>query len=308
MSPETRARRLVARYRAEPDSSARTLLVTVFGDTIVPRGSPVWLGSLVQLLEPLGVNERLVRTSLNRLVREGLVQAERIGRRSYYAVAEGSRADFAAAERRIYHGQATAWDGKWTVVTAPSDVVAPATRTALVQRLRWLGFGSLSSGVLLSPVDHVADVGAIVSELDAGRGVAVFRAERADEQLGLTDEQLAHAGFDTGAVAGLYDAFVRRFGPLAEAGGEQLAGLDREVAFLVRTLVVDAFRRVVLREPELPRPLWPDDWVGNRARRVAGCIYRAVAPAADRHVTTVAEQPAGPLPAPAPSFRTRFAD
>lgn len=251
MSPEARARRLVSTYRARPDSSARTLLVTVFGDTILPRGG---------------------------------------------------------AERRIYHGHATTWGGRWTVVAVAADLVDPSTRADLVQRLRWLGFGSLGTGVLLSPVDHVDEVRSIVAELHAGTGVAVFRAERAHEELGLGDGQLAHACFDTRAVAALYQAFVRRFRPLAETGAEGLAELDDELAFLVRTLVVDAFRRVVLREPELPRPLWPYDWIGNRARELASTIHRAVSPGADRHVTNVAEHPGGRLPPPAAATRTRFTE
>ena len=35
-----------------------------FCDAILPRGGRVWLGSLIRLLEPLELNERLVRTSV----------------------------------------------------------------------------------------------------------------------------------------------------------------------------------------------------------------------------------------------------
>ncbi|MCA1843679.1 MAG: phenylacetic acid degradation operon negative regulatory protein PaaX, partial [Actinobacteria bacterium] len=55
---------LIRRFRRRPDASARTLLVTVFGDSVVPHGGEVWIGSLTRLVEPLGVSERLVRTSL----------------------------------------------------------------------------------------------------------------------------------------------------------------------------------------------------------------------------------------------------
>jgi len=46
---------------------ASSLIVTIFGDAVLPRGGRVWLGSLIRLLEPMQLNERLVRTSVFRL-------------------------------------------------------------------------------------------------------------------------------------------------------------------------------------------------------------------------------------------------
>ncbi|MBM3340433.1 MAG: phenylacetic acid degradation operon negative regulatory protein PaaX, partial [Betaproteobacteria bacterium] len=39
---------------------ASSLIVTIFGDAVLPRGGQVWLGSLIRLLEPMQLNERLV--------------------------------------------------------------------------------------------------------------------------------------------------------------------------------------------------------------------------------------------------------
>ncbi len=61
-----------------------SLVVSVFGDVITQHGHTIWLGSLVKALAPIGVNERLVRTTVFRLVKEGWLEAERVGRRSYY--------------------------------------------------------------------------------------------------------------------------------------------------------------------------------------------------------------------------------
>jgi phenylacetic acid degradation operon negative regulatory protein len=70
---QARCDALIRSFRQKPDASARTVLVTVFGDGIEPHGGEVWAGSLLRLVEPLGMNERLVRTSLNRLVGEGVL-------------------------------------------------------------------------------------------------------------------------------------------------------------------------------------------------------------------------------------------
>ena len=71
--------------------SARNLLVTVFGDVLLPHGirdGGVRARRWPISSESFGVNERLVRTSLTRLVNDGLLAVtERSGRRSFYGVA-----------------------------------------------------------------------------------------------------------------------------------------------------------------------------------------------------------------------------
>jgi len=63
--------RWIRRELAAHPPRARSLLVTVWGDTLAPHGGDVWLSTLIQLLAPFGVNERLVRTSVFRLARTG---------------------------------------------------------------------------------------------------------------------------------------------------------------------------------------------------------------------------------------------
>jgi len=46
----------------------------------------VWLGSLMKLVEPMGISQRLVRTSVYRLVQESWLQTEKVGRYSYYSL------------------------------------------------------------------------------------------------------------------------------------------------------------------------------------------------------------------------------
>src|SRR5437763_12835754 len=62
-----------ADFRAADPPRAKSLVMTIFGDAIVPHGARLWLGSLIELVEPLGVTDRLVRTSVFRL-------AQRAGR------------------------------------------------------------------------------------------------------------------------------------------------------------------------------------------------------------------------------------
>ena len=88
-------RRLLEKFRDRKPMRSTSLIITLFGDTASQHGHTLWLGSLVQALAPLGVNERLVRTSVFRLVKEGWLEADRVGRRSlnwqgFRAIAPGT--------------------------------------------------------------------------------------------------------------------------------------------------------------------------------------------------------------------------
>ena len=289
MVPQAGARErcalLVRRFRREPDASARTLLVTIFGDSVAPRGGEVWLGALSRLVEPLGVNDRSVRTSVQRLVAEGLLVNRREGRLSFYSIAPAAKHEFWEADRRIYHPRtATPWDGRWTVAVE-SGGLAPADRTALRQQLSWLGFGSLGGPVHVCPLDRTGELQHLLADLGLGEQVVVFRGEVA--AAGRADHDLAEAlTGDLRALAPAWKAFLRRFGPLAEELTATHA-VDPEDAFLTRTLLVHAYRRVVLREPELPAELWPAAWIGEQAYAVAAACYRALSASADAHLSAV---------------------
>ena len=68
--------------------NAKSLIVTLFGDAISPHGGVVWLGSLVDLVAPFGLNERVVRTSVFRLSKDGWLTSTQVGRRSAYGLTD----------------------------------------------------------------------------------------------------------------------------------------------------------------------------------------------------------------------------
>ena len=43
----------LAEFRQQDRMKTGSLIVSIFGDAILPRGGRVWLGSLIRLLEPL---------------------------------------------------------------------------------------------------------------------------------------------------------------------------------------------------------------------------------------------------------------
>ena len=70
----------VIRRREVRHTSARSLLMTVLGEFVLPRGRPVWTWVLVDTRAGFGVTEKSTRQALARAATEALVLSERIGR------------------------------------------------------------------------------------------------------------------------------------------------------------------------------------------------------------------------------------
>src|SRR3979490_1370500 len=88
----TVAAELVARFRRQRPLRGGSLIVTIFGDSIMPRGGAVALGSLIALAAPFGLNERLVRTATARLAKDGWLDGRRAGKVREYHLSPGGRA------------------------------------------------------------------------------------------------------------------------------------------------------------------------------------------------------------------------
>ena len=99
-------------------------------------------------MQPLGLNERMVRTSVYRLSQEKWLVSEQLGRKSFYSLTTSGRRRFEHAYRRIYFAPQDTWTGEWQMVLIPASL-AGAQRDSLRKELAWAGYGALASGFLL---------------------------------------------------------------------------------------------------------------------------------------------------------------
>jgi phenylacetic acid degradation operon negative regulatory protein len=286
---------------------AKSLVVTVFGDAIAPHGGTVWLGGLIRLLASFGINERAVRTTVFRLTREHWLRGEQVGRRSHYTLTESGRRRFEAAFRKIYGADRGAWDGRWRLVIESGERLSGAKRKALRDELAWIGFGRLAPGVLAHPTTDAEAVAAILAEHRAEAHVLVMLATH-DE--GVDDAALAGSiasAWDLGRLSRDYRAFLERFNPVL-IGLEKHApeDLDPEQCFMVRTLLIHEYRRVILRDPLLPLELLPRQWPGASARTLCRNLYRITQRLTEQHLVATLATPDGTLPPAAPYFYDRF--
>ena len=301
MTIESASRKLVREFKSRRTVRAGSLITTVFGDAIAPRGGTVWLGSLITVMQDFGISERLVRTSVFRLVKDGWLQSSQIGRRSYYSLTEEGRERFQQATHKIYGEPVTTWNGEWCLVFL-TDLDSTAKEN-LRKELGWLGFGSLSAGVLAHPTPDMADLDVALHRLGLSDDAIVMRGMTVKSEPGI--RKLARFGWSIDDIDARYASFVERFRPLIAAYGKS-GSVKPKTAFLIRTLLIQEYRKVLLRDPQLPAELLPASWHGSAAYQLCRNLYRAVYDPADEYLSTVMETANGALPPPSRDFMQRF--
>ena len=291
---------LLRRFHGQRPLRAGSLLITLFGDAIAPRGGTVTLGSLIDLARPFGLAERLVRTAVARLAAEGWLAATRHGRRSEYRLTESGRKLFAEATRRIYGVNPSSWDGQWTLAVLPP--AGGHGRGNIRDELRWLGFGQISPGVYAHPACTLAEARGWLVTLGCANRCWLFKS--ATEGVA-ADRRLAAEGWNLAEIARRYRRFRDTFAPLQAAlrGSDALAP---EAAFLVRTLLIHEYRKIHLQDPLLPPALLPAEWVGTEAYELTASLYGRVFAAAERFLGETGRTMAGTLPPVGAEVRARF--
>ncbi len=262
--------------------TARSMLFDLYGDFADEggRGGAIPLGAIVRLASDLGFSETAARSAANRLVADDWLAAERHGRESTYALTPRGRRLVAAGRRRIFGRADGAWDGYWYVVALSVPEARRDVRDRMRKELSWLGFGSPSAGLYLSPHDHRPEVLRLAQELEAGAYVQVYHASA---QWPVEPRELvARAWPGLGEIDTRYQRFQQRFRSAfavdkVRAARDELAPAE---AFRTRFLLVNQFRKCLFGDPVLPQQLLPADWQGLAARELFLGYHELISPSA----------------------------
>jgi len=301
MHPDTACKKLLEEFRARPTLRSGSLITTVFGDAIAPRGGTVWLGSLITVMADFGISERLVRTSVFRLVKDGWLRSDQVGRRSYYNLTDEGHERFEQATHRIYGEPTGHWDGEWCLLLL--SALDTESRERARKECGWLGFGPLSANVLAHPAPDFAELDVTLRRLGIADRLIVMQGRTIKSEAAM--RELTHSCWSLEDIDARYREFVRRFRPLFKALSKK-AELSDKSAFLVRTLLIQEYRKILLRDPLLPAELLPAGWHGAAAYQLCRNLYRLVHGRADVYLDHVMETADGPLPPPASAFMRRF--
>lgn len=236
------------------------MLLTVLGEFALPRQEPVWTATILEALGRFDIEQRAARQAIARTSAEGLLSAQRHGRRTSWLLSDHGTDLLAEGTTRIYGfmREPHPWDGRWLVLSVSVPESQRQLRHRLRTRLTWLGLGSPTSGLWISPdATRAGEVDRVVRELDLVSQSFSWVGPTA----GIGEERLlGEAAWDLADVEKRYLAFLDEF-----QGRRATTGRD---AFVAQVELVQTWRRFPFLDPDLPRELLDHDWPGPRAASV----------------------------------------
>jgi phenylacetic acid degradation operon negative regulatory protein len=282
--------RIIEQLKREP-SRTGSIVITLFGDAIVPRGGSVWLETLLEFFKTIDIDSGVVRTAMSRLANDGWLERNKVGRNSFYRLADKGRLTFDAAVKHVYNPQSPDWTGRFELLLIANSGDREASREALQE----VGFGSQLPGVWIAPS------GVPVPQV-AARAIRLEVSAEDDNGRRLLSES-----WPLHRTADAYLKFMKTFEPLRRLIGrrERLSDTD---AITARILMIHYYRRVVLHDPLLPVALLPADWPGRAARQLCREIYRGLLSASEQWLDRHGSNETGHLPAAGAELGQRFGD
>src|SRR3954468_20121996 len=190
--------RIVDQLKREP-SRTGSIVITVFGDAIVPHGGSVWLGTLLAFFERLDIEGGVVRTAMSRLATDGWLERSRVGRNSFYRLARKGRQTFDAATRHIYDPAPADWTGRFELLLIGTGEDRDASREALKNA----GYGSPLPGVWVAPSG--------VPVPEEAKGAIRLEVSAEDD----SGRRLLRESWPLQRTADAYLKFMKTFGPLS---------------------------------------------------------------------------------------------
>src|ERR1700754_3519450 len=259
----------VLRRRSVGAPAARSTLLTILGEFLLPRPDGAWQEALIAALNRLGFTPSAARQAVVRSTREGWLEGERVGRRTRMRLTASSAALLRDAARRIYgFGGPVSWDGRWLLLVLRVPEQRRELRHRLTTQLAWDGFGSLGGRPWITPTpDREKD-----AQAEEPAQLLTFRAELG--RLADTGKVLAEA-WDLPSLPEPYDQFLADFAD-PDPG-------DGAAVFAAQTALVHAWRRFPFIDPDLPDDLLPPDWPRSRAHELFRARHEHWAAAAQRH-------------------------
>jgi len=259
------------RRMQEGNISSTALVFTFFCDVVTQHGEEIWLGSVIQALAPLGINERLTRTAVFRLVQDEWLEARKQGRRSYYRLTRTGQHYYQRSARRIYASGKPDWDGVWTLLFV--SLVPEDKRDALHRGLSWLGYGRMAAAVYALPRNDRPPLDELLADLNLADCIVHMQAQ-ADNAASL--QKLVMSRWKLDDLRQRYAAFTQQYRQALKAL-QRAQPPSGQALLLLRVLMLQEYRRILLSDPELPAAMLPAKWEGYEAQALVGKIYREIA-------------------------------
>lgn len=252
---------------------AHRLLVTLLGDYWHAGRSPLPSGGLVAVLAEFGIAPANARATLSRLTQREILSRTKEGRRTSYRLTEPAWHILQRGARRIFATtDDNAWDGVWTLIAFTLPLDDANQRRLLRARLRWLTFWPLYDATWVTPHDRFHEVREQLHELGVADAV-VLRSR--DLELLPGGQARLDAAWRLDELAVGYQAFLERYREVARrAAADEVAPAE---ALIRRTELVDDWRALVGKDPDLPVKFLPPSFPRAEARVLFLRTHQALA-------------------------------
>ena len=137
-------------------------------------------------------------------------------------------------------------------------------------------------------------------DLDFANKVVVLSARTDDPASQEVIQLLSYRCWKIDTLEQRYQRFSRQF------AGITTANLSDQHCFALRTLLIHEYRRILLRDADLPRELLPPGWSGLAALNTVTETYRQLHQGTERHLMTTAAAETGPLAPASAEYAARF--
>jgi phenylacetic acid degradation operon negative regulatory protein len=260
-----------------------TVVFALFAQYVLPRGGEVWLGSLIQAMAALDISEAAARSTVLRLKKKGVLESQRLGRRTFYWLTDAGMRQLNIGGYRFSLPSEKAWDGKWTIAIYSIPEEQRDLRDALRRALKWWGFGSLAPGTWISTRVLLPEIESELRDLGVWEFVSVFRSEH----LGPGDPSAVVARAFPELVtleAGYRDYIAKANGVLH---GLETGQLNDEACFVTRMRNLWEIYAVAKDDPILPPALLPADWPRFEAVELSVQVRHVLSAPAERFFDTI---------------------
>lgn len=283
-------RELIAAFNRRKPVRAGSLIVTLYGDAIVPRGGSLSLGDITRIMQLFRIDPGHVRTAISRLTTEQWLERRKVGRNTFYRLSKRGEGAFADATRRIYFARKS--DAANTIRLALLNGET-SHRAAQRKALEAAGFAPFNA------VTYVAAAPASVPK--ETKGIHVLEIGTSPQAA-----EILRASYNLDEIADRYRDFLSLFRKIRDALANGTVLEDSE-ALIVRLMMVQEFRRIVLRDPALATGLLPGGWPGEEARKLAAAVYSRVLKGSERFLDGCQADETHTLPKPNSTLAQRFA-
>jgi phenylacetic acid degradation operon negative regulatory protein len=256
----------------------KSLIMSIFGDSIVPRGGSIWLGGIVKLAAAFGLAEQLVRTSTLRLANDEWLLRQQVGKLSFYSLTDDYAAADEAYQCQVYGAAADLRRNGWTIFRMFTEQLDRKEVYRLTKNLDRNGFGQLGTGVYIHPSIAKSAMHHIVKNSDGSEGGVTFYSGTLGPNADSL-ENLARLAWDLSELREGYEQFIEAFDQIPSLLEEQKP--QPQMAFALRTLMVHRFRRLALKDPRLPPECLDHAWPGDAAFDLMSRSYSCLVPASE---------------------------